>query len=516
MHKSNVGADLSATSFRVALARLALLLPLITPTPSQSHPQDTFTIPSAATADTRHINVYKPPGYDTSAASYPVLYMPDGGLQEDFPHVAKAVDEGIKAGEIAPILVVGIENTERRRDMTGPTDVASDKQIAPRVGGSAAFRKFIANELIPEVGRRYRVNTHRGIIGESLAGLFAVESFLQEPALFDTVIAISPSLWWNHASLVHQGPQLLAAPSGPRRLYLTSADEDNIAPNVATLASLLPRTQKGGLQWHYVPRPQEHHDSIYLASEADALRWSYPADKTAGAGRRVLFVGNSLTYVNDLPAAFASLAKPGAPVQADMIAFGGATLAEHVARGLVASALEQGQYTDVILQERGGEAFCPADCQQSPDAALGSAGASVISLAELARRHGARVFYLGTWQADRQADVSLEFGERRIAKQAGATYIEIAEPRRKLLERYPSFNWTRPDGQHPGKATTALVALRTWQAVYGTKATAIPCVGGPPHVAAPEPNGIWHVDPLAMPRTCLVSRGQMALLSDPK
>lgn len=276
MHKSTVGADLSATSFRVALARLAFLL-LLPPVQSQARSQDTFTIPSAATADTRHINVYKPPGYDTSAASYPVLYMPDGGLQEDFPHVAKAVDEGIKAGEIAPILVVGIENTERRRDMTGPTDVASDKQIAPRVGGSAAFRKFIANELIPEVGRRYRVNTHRGIIGESLAGLFAVESFLQEPALFDTVIAISPSLWWNHASLVHQGPQLLAAASGPRRLYLTSADEDNIAPNVATVADVLRRARIPRITWVYQPRPNEHHDTIYRASEKAALRWAYPA-----------------------------------------------------------------------------------------------------------------------------------------------------------------------------------------------------------------------------------------------
>ena len=43
-------------------------------------------------------------------------------------------------GTMRPFLLVGIENTERRRDMTGPTQNAEDRKIAPRVGGSAAFR----------------------------------------------------------------------------------------------------------------------------------------------------------------------------------------------------------------------------------------------------------------------------------------------------------------------------------------------------------------------------------------
>jgi hypothetical protein len=78
---------------------------------------------------------------------YPVLYMPDGGLQEDFPHVATTVDTAIRAGEMRPLIVVGIENTERRRGMTGPTQVDEDRKIAPRVGGSAAFRGFIRDEV---------------------------------------------------------------------------------------------------------------------------------------------------------------------------------------------------------------------------------------------------------------------------------------------------------------------------------------------------------------------------------
>jgi predicted alpha/beta superfamily hydrolase len=261
---------------RATLLALALSIASLTAR-AQTPPHDTFTLTTTAPAETRHLNVYKPPGYDTSTDRYPVLYMPDGGLQEDFPHVAKALDEGIRAGEIQPLILVGIENTERRRDMTGPTEVASDKAIAPRVGGSAVFRAFIAKQLIPEIGRRYRVNTHRGIIGESLAGLFSVESFLLEPGLFDTVIAISPSLWWNEGDLLRQAPALLKKqPQGDRHLFLTSANEDNIAPNVAKLAQLLKDEAPNGLDWVYVPHPEQRHDTIYLASEHYALRRAFP------------------------------------------------------------------------------------------------------------------------------------------------------------------------------------------------------------------------------------------------
>ena len=120
-----------------------------TATPVVAH--ESFTLPSSHPAEARHINVYKPPGYDTCKGRYPVLYMPDGGLEEDFPHVAEAVDKATRKGEIQPLVVVGIEHTQRRRDMTAPTHVASDQELAPQVRGSAAFRALIANELVPVV-----------------------------------------------------------------------------------------------------------------------------------------------------------------------------------------------------------------------------------------------------------------------------------------------------------------------------------------------------------------------------
>jgi predicted alpha/beta superfamily hydrolase len=234
---------------------------------------DAFTIDSRALAERRTINVYTPPGYAADGgASLPVLYMPDGGLAEDFPHVANTIDSLIALGAIRPVIVVGIENTQRRRDLTGPTRVASDSTIAPKVGGSAAFRRFVREELMPEVRRRYRCSGETSIVGESLAGLFVVETFLLEPTLFDRYIAFSPSVWWN-------GGALLRAPEGRgdrrglanRTIFLTAANEAQIADGTALLVVRLRTRSPRSLELVYEPRPDLEHSTIFRAVAPEAF-----------------------------------------------------------------------------------------------------------------------------------------------------------------------------------------------------------------------------------------------------
>jgi len=255
--------------------------------PTDSVPaHDSFTVVSRALGEPRRVNVYTPPGYrSSSAVRYPVLYMPDGGLDEDFPHVAHTVDSLIARGAIRPVLVVGIPNTERRRDLTGPTRVASDSAIAPRVGGSAAFRRFIRHELMPAVDARYRTTGERAIIGESLAGLFIVETFLVEPALFDHYIALDPSLWWNSGGLLDSAATRLAAfGAPPRTLYLASSNVGEIAAGTARLAARLRASRRRGLTWTYEPRPDLTHATIFRAVKPVAL--TNALRRRAGVGRR--------------------------------------------------------------------------------------------------------------------------------------------------------------------------------------------------------------------------------------
>lgn len=240
---------------------------------------DTWTLDSAVLGETRRVNVYVPPGaLEIPDVRLPVLYMPDGGLSEDFLHVAGLVQVGAMNGTMRPFLLVGIENTERRRDLTGPTDDPEDLKIAPRVGRSAEFRSFLRDELMPFIDARYPTSGETAIVGESLAGLFAVECFLLEPGLFDTVIAIDPSLWWNGGDLVLRAGALLRA--RPWRLsstvWLATSDEDGITAPVAALADSLAAYAGGadvpGLRWTYHPLPGERHLTVFHPAALQAFR----------------------------------------------------------------------------------------------------------------------------------------------------------------------------------------------------------------------------------------------------
>jgi predicted alpha/beta superfamily hydrolase len=235
---------------------------------------ETFTIDSKVLGEKRRINVYPPPGYAApSGARVPVLYMPDGGMAEDFPHIAGLVQISVTNGTMRPFLLVGIENTERRRDMTGPTRNEEDRKIAPRVGGSEAFRKFVREELMPQVKSRYHTTGESAIVGESLAGLFVVETFLLEPELFDTYIAVDPSLWWNDEALVAgAGERLRARPKLEKTLYVASAGTGEMAKLARQFADVLTKNAPPGVRWHHEPMPEEEHSTIYHPAALRAFR----------------------------------------------------------------------------------------------------------------------------------------------------------------------------------------------------------------------------------------------------
>jgi predicted alpha/beta superfamily hydrolase len=235
---------------------------------------DTFTIASNVLGETRRINIYPPPGYASKPdAKFPVLYMPDGGMAEDFLHVAGLIEVLTGNETMRPFLLVGIENIQRRRDLTGPTQNPEDKKIAPQVGGSATFRKFIRDELMPEVTRRYRTTRETAIVGESLAGLFVVETFLLEPDLFDTYVAFDPSLWWNKQALLQVARNKLKHwPALERTLYFASSDEKQIVEDAGKLADVLHEDAPPRVHWLYEKMSVETHGTIYHPAALKAFR----------------------------------------------------------------------------------------------------------------------------------------------------------------------------------------------------------------------------------------------------
>jgi hypothetical protein len=96
--------------------------------------------------------------------------MPDGGIAEDFLHIVEA---GPAQGLV--VSVASASPDPLRGRCRSRTSQLSRRQL----------RRFLRDESMPEVKSRYRTTKETAIIGESLAGLFVVDTFLLEPDLLN-------------------------------------------------------------------------------------------------------------------------------------------------------------------------------------------------------------------------------------------------------------------------------------------------------------------------------------------
>lgn len=233
---------------------------------------DTFTVHSEILDESRRINVFTPTVYgEPVEAPLPVLYMPDGGMHEDFLHVAGLLQVLVSNGTMRPFMLVGIENTERRRDMTGPSDDPEDQAIAPRIGGASKFRAFIKEELFAAIERRYTVTQERAIIGESLAGLFVIDTLLHAPEMFETYVAVDPSVWWNRYALNNSAAELLKnIDTGKRRLFVAASNEASSSERFKEFVSVMDE-HPARVALTYAPMPEETHATLYHPAALKAL-----------------------------------------------------------------------------------------------------------------------------------------------------------------------------------------------------------------------------------------------------
>lgn len=188
--------------------------------------------------------------------------------------------------------------------------------------------------------------------------------------------------------------------------------------------------------------------------------------------QRVLFVGNSLTYVGNLPAVFSALARANRhEVRSYMVVSPGGTLSERLDDGSAARGLSRCDCSTMILQERGGDLFGLFGHK-----AMAQSKKAIKSLARMGQAGGADVVLLGSYNS---ADIShhLVAMEGAAAHDAGIPYIAVSELLWRLHHVYPSLNWLRmKEGGHPGKALTLLDAILVYKQLYGAFPAAKPFV----------------------------------------
>lgn len=243
---------------------------------------ESFSVPSLVLAEDRKVNVLLPNGYgdpEQASTRYPVLYLLDGGSGwQDFVHIASMIYQGGLWGGNAPMIVVGIESKDRRAEFTGPSSDPEERKEFPTSGKSVQFRRFLTEELKPAVESAFRTDGTAGIMGESLAGLFVVDTALHQPAAFDPYIAVSPSLWWSKGALAYEAGALIRSePDKHRTLWLSMADEGGaMQAGMDRLVTALRLAATSNLAWTYVPFPDEKHSTIYHPAATQAIRAVFP------------------------------------------------------------------------------------------------------------------------------------------------------------------------------------------------------------------------------------------------
>lgn len=239
------------------------------------------------------ITVRLPRGYgENPDRRYPVLFSVDGGPAQDFPLLAGIAAEAEHSTSIEPFILIGVQTDDRYSQLTPAMTRLPLERLREnfgeriRPGGAPTFRRYLEQDVIPWATARYRTD-RRILTAASLGGLFVIDTFLEQPHLFDDYIALTPSLWWDEGRLVEEAARKLGAHgASDRRLYLTMGDEgvgNRTDGWVRQLVRTLETGAPEGLRWAYVDRSgSEEHRTMALISWLDAMRTLYLTPSRTG------------------------------------------------------------------------------------------------------------------------------------------------------------------------------------------------------------------------------------------
>src|SRR6218665_2170465 len=153
---------------------------------------------------------------------YPVLYVLDG--ESHFRSVAAIVERLSGIGVCPPMIVVGIPNTNRGRDLT-PTALADNSDGVNDSGGGEKFISFIEKELMPYINSSYPTSSYKLLLGHSLGGLMVMHTLVHHKDLFNAYISIDAAIWWdNHKVLKESKLALKKNNYDNKSLFLTIAN----------------------------------------------------------------------------------------------------------------------------------------------------------------------------------------------------------------------------------------------------------------------------------------------------
>ena len=257
------------------------------------------TINSKILNEKRPIWIYKPDNFDLSK-KYPVIYLLDGDWH--FVSVVGMIQQlsYINGNTIVPeMIIVGIPIKDRFKDLTP----SHDSSTSETSGGYSNFISFVDKELFPFINSTYPTAPYKIFIGHSLGGLTVMNTLMKFPDMFNSYIAIDPSMWWNNQiSLNETKKTLLSSNFENKRLFFAIANNMNKGMDTASvrkdntrntlairsnleLSDILKTNTNSRLSFQTKYYKNESHGSIPMIATYDALHYifdfyNFPMDKS--------------------------------------------------------------------------------------------------------------------------------------------------------------------------------------------------------------------------------------------
>jgi predicted alpha/beta superfamily hydrolase len=238
--------------------------------------------------DDRAVSVYLPPQYlEQEDRRFPVFYLQDGQNLFDgrTSYIAgktwnanTTADRLAEDGEIEPVILVGVANTGLRR----MAEYTPTRDFKMGGGEGKSYGRLLIEELKPLIDRTYRTlpeANNTGLGGSSLGGLVSLYLGFAHPEVFGKIAVMSPSLWWDHRSILNAIEHQEVKPALRIWLDMGTAEGVRHLRNAEMLERLLlKRGWQSGVDLAYREAAGAVHDEHAWSDRfGDVLRFLFPA-----------------------------------------------------------------------------------------------------------------------------------------------------------------------------------------------------------------------------------------------
>ncbi len=256
------------------------------------------TVRSQILNETRNIGIYVPKGANDSSFArkrYPVVYLLDG--DSHFMSVAGMIQQlsQVNGNTILPeMIIVAIPNTDRVRDLTPTNSLSYMGKNEPGFktsGGGENFLQFMQKELMPYIDAKYPTAPYKMLIGHSFGGLTVMNALINHTEMFNSYVAIDPSMWWHDQKLLNEsvaafkekrfsGRSLFIGIANTARMDTSRVRRDTSVKtlherSILRLKEVLQSNAGNQLQFASKYYPNDDHGSVPFIAEYDAFRFIF-------------------------------------------------------------------------------------------------------------------------------------------------------------------------------------------------------------------------------------------------